>query len=195
MKAIVSVALLLVPVLGLAGGAWAQDHRYTREFVELNTIYATRCAEGAAEAAKTSKFNAEAHDYCTQAIETEPLSRAYLAKAHMNRGILEMVRDERGAARKDLDRALYLDGKLGQAFVSRAWLNLTEDKNQAALADANKAIGVGAATAQAYYNRAAANEALGYAQRAYRDYQQAANLDPSWDRPKKELARFQVTRR
>ena len=45
---------------------------------------------------------------------------------------------------------------------------------------------------KAYYNRAIANENLGDVTAAYRDYSKAAELAPTWDAPKTELARFSV---
>jgi tetratricopeptide (TPR) repeat protein len=47
---------------------------------------------------------------------------------------------------------------------------------------------------KAWFNRGMANEGLGDIKAAYRDYSKAAELDPSWDAPKKELARFSVKR-
>jgi hypothetical protein len=42
--------------------------------------------------------------------------------------------------------------------------------------------------------RAIAHENLGDLTAAYRDYSKAAELDPDWDAPKKELTRFTVKR-
>ena len=42
--------------------------------------------------------------------------------------------------------------------------------------------------------RPIAHENLGDLTAAYRDYSKAAELDPDWDAPKKELTRFTVKR-
>ena len=39
-----------------------------------------------------------------------------------------------------------------------------------------------------------ANEGLGDLKAAYQDYSKAAELNPAWDAPKNELARFTVKR-
>ena len=44
----------------------------------------------------------------------------------------------------------------------------------------------------AHYGRAVANEALGNLAAAYRDYRRASELDPDWEEPRAELARFRV---
>jgi tetratricopeptide (TPR) repeat protein len=43
-----------------------------------------------------------------------------------------------------------------------------------------------------YYNLGIAYERLGNIQKAYESYRQAAMLDPKWQEPKDELARFTV---
>ncbi len=45
------------------------------------------------------------------------------------------------------------------------------------------------------FDRALARERLGDVTGAYYDLQKAAQLNPSWDAPAKELAYFQVTRK
>ena len=46
----------------------------------------------------------------------------------------------------------------------------------------------------AYYGRAVANELGGNLRQAYRDYREASRIDPEWQDPQKELARFTVRR-
>jgi tetratricopeptide (TPR) repeat protein len=47
---------------------------------------------------------------------------------------------------------------------------------------------------KALFNRAMAHEGLGDMKAAYQDYSKAAELNPAWDAPKNELARFTVRR-
>lgn len=178
-------------VLATAGVASAQDE-HTKAFIELNTAYMNHCAQSAAAASKSGKFDAEGFEYCTLSIDTEPLGRRAQAVTYNNRGILSLIKGDKAKAKADFDAAIHADPGFGGAYVSRSWVNVSTERFNDALADANAAINKGAATAQAYYNRAAAYEGLGNAQRAYRDYTKAAQLDPSWDWPKTELARFTV---
>ena len=62
-----------------------------------------------------------------------------------------------------------------------------------ALIDINKAITLGIdEPAKAYYNRALAYEGLDNLKAAYFDYRKALEINPDWEPPKKELARFSV---
>jgi Flp pilus assembly protein TadD len=45
---------------------------------------------------------------------------------------------------------------------------------------------------RAWYNLGIAYERLGNLQKAYESYRQASILDPNWQDPKDEMARFQV---
>ena len=47
----------------------------------------------------------------------------------------------------------------------------------------------------AYYGRALANEDVGNLKAAYTDLQQATSLKPNWDAPRRDLARYKVSRR
>lgn len=178
-------------LLATASVANAQDER-TKAFIELNTAYMNHCSLSAAAASKSGKYDAEGFEYCTLSINTEPLSRRAQAITYNNRGILSLIKGDKAKAKTDFDVAIRVDPSFGAAYVSRSWVNVSTERFTDALADANSAIEKGAATAQAYYNRAAAYEGLGNAQRAYRDYTKAAELDPTWDWPKTELARFTV---
>src|SRR5207302_1132589 len=73
-------------------------------------------------------------------------------------------------------------------------LLLTHKSNEAA-ADFTRALTLNpAGQAKIYFNRAMAREDAGDLRGAYRDYRQASQIDPKWDRPKQELARFTVGR-
>jgi tetratricopeptide (TPR) repeat protein len=178
-------------VIATPSGASADD-KHTLAFIDLNTAYMNRCAQGAAAASKSGKFDAEGFEYCTLSLDTEPLSRLATATTYNNRGILSLVRGDHDRAKADFDAAIRTDSSFGAAYVSRSWANVMSGRYNDAVADANSAIAKGAATAQAHYNRAAAYEGLGNGQRAYRDYLKASQLDPAWALPKTELARFTV---
>ena len=46
----------------------------------------------------------------------------------------------------------------------------------------------------AYYGRGLAQEDVGNVKAAYADLKQAASLKPEWDAPRKDLARYKVSR-
>ena len=189
---VLTKTLLATAILWTAAGAVQADDKRTLAFIELNTAYMNRCAEGAAQASKSGKFDAEGFEYCTLSLDTEPLGRLATAMTYNNRGILFLVRGDHDKAKADFDAAIRTDPSFGGAYVSRSWANVMSGRYNDAVADANSAIAKGAATAQAHYNRGAAYEGLGNGQRAYRDYLKASQLDPAWPLPKTELARFTV---
>lgn len=157
--------------------------------------YALHCAEGAAASARGAPFDHSALDDCGRAIASEPLSRASTAAAYTHRGMMKMANRDFAGAEGDFDKAIANYSRFTDAYLSRAWLNNLRKRPRQALADANQAIKVGGPSAKAYYNRAIAQEGLGKTREAYADYRIAARLDPNWDRPRRELARFTVTPR
>ncbi|HEX8364897.1 MAG TPA: tetratricopeptide repeat protein [Allosphingosinicella sp.] len=130
---------------------------------------------------------------CDQAIDAEPLSEADRVATFVNRGILR-VRDGRiveGLA--DFDEAIRRDPNLAEAWFNRGVALMRTGGPERALPAFEEAVALGTQPpALAYFGRAAAHEALGNMRAAYADYRRASELDPAWDRPRAELARFSV---
>ena len=133
---------------------------------------------------------------CDLALTDEPLDQLRRAATFVNRGIVHMRRREWDKAHSDFDDALARKPELGEGWVNRGALMIGTKRFAEGLADTNKGIELGIEEPEkAYYNRAIAYEGLGDPASAYLDYQQALALNPAWDMPRKELARFTVTRK
>jgi tetratricopeptide (TPR) repeat protein len=132
---------------------------------------------------------------CTLALETETLSFRDRARTYVNRGVLQMRQRDYVRAVSDFDAASEIDPNLGEAFVNRGAAYVGTKRYGEGLTQIDLGLALGVKDPQkAFYNRAIAHENLGDVTAAYRDYTKAAELDPDWDAPKKELTRFTVKR-
>jgi len=130
---------------------------------------------------------------CNQAIDAEALSRHDLVATHINRGILLVRRGETEAGLADFDRAIARDPTIAEAWFNRGVSLMRTQGPEQALPSFNQAVELSTnRPALAYFGRGVALEALGNVRGAYADFQRASQLDPEWDRPRVELARFSV---
>jgi tetratricopeptide (TPR) repeat protein len=99
------------------------------------------------------------------------------------------------AARADLDRAVELEPTLGEAFVNRGVVMMADRDYAQALAEIERGLALGVdEPAKAYYNRALVHESLDDAKAAWLDYRKAQELAPEWEAPRRQLARFTVSK-
>lgn len=160
------------------------------------TVLGGGMARQCSHAALGGESDAKFEDYCTQALESEPLSARDRAGTYVNRGVLKLRRKDFGSAQFDFNRAIQTKPDLGEAYVNRGAAAVGARRYADGLSDLNKAIELGVGEPEkAYYNRALAFEGLDNMKAAYFDYQKAIELKPEWEQPKKELARFTVERR
>ena len=132
---------------------------------------------------------------CTTALETENLNFRDRARTYVNRGVLQMRQRDFPTARADFDAASRIDPDLGEAWVNRGATYVGEERYSDALGQIDKGLALGVKDPEkAWFNRGMANEGLGDLKSAYQDYSKAAELDPEWDAPKRELMRFTVKR-
>jgi tetratricopeptide (TPR) repeat protein len=132
---------------------------------------------------------------CTLALETEILGFRDQARTYVNRGVLRMRQRDFAGAVGDFDAASKIDPDLGEAYVNRGAAYVGSSRYGEGLAQIDQGLALGVKDPQkAYFNRAIAHENLGDVTAAYRDFSKAAELDPDWDAPKKELTRFTVRR-
>jgi tetratricopeptide (TPR) repeat protein len=116
-----------------------------------------------------------------------------VAVAYINRGLLHVARSEFDKAIADSSVALELDNRLPEAMINRGAALLQEHRPADAAADFSNALQLAPAHIErVYFDRAMAREDMGDIRGAYADYRQAAQLNPQWDQPKRELARFKV---
>jgi tetratricopeptide (TPR) repeat protein len=131
---------------------------------------------------------------CDEAMRDEGLSQYDRVATLINRGILKARLGNLDEAIVDYDAALRSDPNEPEAYLNKgfALLHLPDAAQQArpmfdsALAKKTRRPEL------AYYGRAVANELSGEVRAAYEDYRQASLLDPKWQDPKADLARFQV---
>lgn len=154
------------------------------------------CASAAADARNTGRATDAQVTACSRAIDMAGSSPARLAAAYTNRGILHLVRADYQDSLADSDAALKIDATLVEPVVNRGVALLMQHRPADATAQFTHALALNASDqARIYFNRAMAREDSGDLRGAYADYREASRLQPQWDRPKQELARFTVTPR
>jgi tetratricopeptide (TPR) repeat protein len=180
-------------VAALAGALMLQaaNAQIPPEYVEINSTLMRSCSRGAIDA-EAGKVRPEALADCTASLQTEPLNRHGEALTLVNRGVIRLKSGDSAGALTDLNAAIEREPGLAAAWLNRAVVHIGASRYAEALADADRAVSLDNTNARAVFLRGGANELLGKNLQAYKDYQLAAKLDPAWDRPKTELARFQV---
>lgn len=135
-------------------------------------------------------------DACTMALEAQPLVREDRAGTLVNRGVIHLRRKAYADARRDFDAAIGLAPRMGEAFVNRGASYIAEQRFREGVEEIDRGLAFGADEPEkAYFNRALAHEGLDDMKSAWLDYQKALELAPEWDAPRRELARFSVSRR
>ena len=179
-------AAALTSVFALAGAASANTVSVT-----VRSTLARSCAYAALSGSNESRALAT----CTRALAEEPLDNRNLAATHVNRGVLHMLRGDYRSALSDFDVAVNLNAGLGEALVDRGIARIALGSVPEGITDIDQGLVLGLSTPeQAYYHRALAREQLNDARGAYLDYRRAAELKPDWKTPRREMARFTVTR-
>jgi len=130
---------------------------------------------------------------CDDALSDDRLSRHDRAATYVNRGILHLRRHSSDDAAADFSSAVRIQPDLAEAYTNRGNLLLQRGQYTEAKEAYDQALERSPADpAKSYYGRAIANEELGDVRAAYEDYRQASHLDPYWNAPRLELARFRV---
>ncbi|MDG2523130.1 hypothetical protein P7B02_16485 [Caulobacter segnis] len=153
----------------------------------------------AASCSKAAIAGSDAQDdlqVCERAIREEALSLEDRAATLVNRGVIQLRRKSFDSARADFDDALRLNPRLGDAMINRAAILIAESRFAEAVAEIDRGLALTMETPEkAFFNRGIANEGLQDLNAAYRDYAKAASLNPAWEAPKTELARFTIRKR
>jgi tetratricopeptide (TPR) repeat protein len=144
-------------------------------------------------AAKAGRNTADGLRACSTAINSEPLSARDLAGTYVNRGLLYMTQRAYAKAERDFDQAIAVDPLIAEAYVNRGAALIGERRFAEGVAAITRGLNDGSQEpAKAYYNRAIGYEGLDNDQAAYADYVKAAQLDPGWLAPRRELQRFKT---
>lgn len=182
---LVRTALFSAAILALAAPAAAS-------VMVIGNSSARQCYQAADNRMRSQP---DALAWCDQAISGEALSRRDRVATHINRGILRVRAGEYERGLADFDEAIARDPTIAEAWFNRGVALMRTSGPQEALPAFNQAVERSTnRPALAYFGRAVALEALGNVNGAYADYRRASELDPEWDRPRTELARFTVSR-
>jgi len=144
-------------------------------------------------AVEEAHWKADSVAACDEALSNGSLDRRDTASTYVNRGILEMSREGYGVAEKNFDSALSLLPKLAEAHVDLGSTLINMRKYDEGVRETELGLSLGSKEPErGYYNLGIAYERLGNIQKAYESYRQASMLDPKWQEPKDEMARFVV---
>jgi tetratricopeptide (TPR) repeat protein len=187
------IAALCPTMALLALAAAAHPARAEEAVTIIGTSPAAACAAAAAAAKRTGTAARADLATCDRAVETSPSPATDLAVSLVNRSVLHIVRDELAAAIADTDASLRLDPALPEAYLDRGIALSARHQSAAAIGDFTQSLRCNLSKPElAYFARAEAREETGDLGGAYRDYTQAAALNPDWARPREELSRFTV---
>jgi tetratricopeptide (TPR) repeat protein len=130
---------------------------------------------------------------CDDALSSGAMDRRDMAATYVNRAILEMSREGYATAEKNLDHALALIPKLAEAHVDLGSTLINMHRYDEGVKETELGLSLGSKEPErAWYNLGIGYERLGNLQKAYESYRQASVLDPKWQDPKDEMARFVV---
>jgi tetratricopeptide (TPR) repeat protein len=111
----------------------------------------------------------------------------------VNRGILEMSRQNYPKAEANFRAAIAMNGNLAEAHVNLGSTMINLQRYEEGVSETQRGIDLNSKEPErAYYNLGLAYEFLGKLQQAYDSYKQAAALAPKWQDPKDQMARFVV---
>ena len=152
------------------------------------------CSSAAALAQRTGHVETNAVEACDAAVDHAWATAGETALALVDRGTLHLVSGENDKAIQDFSQAIKAAPTLAAAYNDRGVALSAQHRQAEAIADFSQALSLKAANAgQVVFNRAMAYEDAGDLKNAYVDYRKAAELNPGWDLPARQLTRFNVS--
>ena len=144
-------------------------------------------------AVEEAHWKAQSIATCDDALSSGALDRIDLASTYVNRGILEMSREQYTVAQTNFREALRYIPKLPEAHVDLGSTMINLHRYGDGVRETELGLSLGSKEPErGWYNLGIAYERLGDLQKAYESYRQASVLDPNWQDPKDEMARFVV---
>ncbi len=144
-------------------------------------------------AVEEARWKADSISVCDDAISGSPMDRKDLASTYVNRGILEMSRENYAVAERNFDKALSMIPKLAEAHVDLGSTLMNMQRYEDGVRETRLGLDLNTKEPErAYYNLGIGYEFMGKLQEAYDSYKKAAVLAPKWKEPRDEMARFVV---
>ena len=144
-------------------------------------------------AVEEARWKADSIANCDDALAAGSLDLKDLASTYVNRGILEMSRERYTVAEDNFHRALHYLPKLPEAHVDLGSTLINQHRYPEGVTETELGLSLGSKEPErGWYNLGIAYERMGELQKAYDSYRQASTLDPKWQDPKDEMARFVV---
>jgi tetratricopeptide (TPR) repeat protein len=130
---------------------------------------------------------------CDQAVDRAKGMQDESAAAYVNRSVIHLAFEQYDAALADSDTAIRVKAGIPQAHINRGIALSAEKRSKEAGQAFTDALALNPSHPEiVYFDRAMAREDDGDMKGAYLDYRKAAQLAPTWDAPKQQLARFTV---
>lgn len=147
------------------------------------------------EAALNQDDRASAIQGCSRSLEEEPLTTVERAATLVNRGIVEMTRNQDLAADADFDQALAINRDLPDAWLNKGFLRIRQGDGRAALPLLQQGIDRNPERqALAIFARGVAYQQMGEYGPAYADLRRAHALEPGWSLPSEYLSHYRIVR-
>jgi tetratricopeptide (TPR) repeat protein len=148
-------------------------------------------AKACQTAAQIGDLHGTGVDECTQALASPLLHEHDLAATLTDRGAIRMQHRQFDLAVADFDAALRAEPGVANIYINRGGALIALKRYAEAIADIDRGLALGPDQPEkAWFNRAIADEHLKDLKAAYQDYLKASQLNPTWEAPKGELARF-----
>ncbi len=158
------------------------------------TVLGNTTARTCYESALFERSSAADIRVCTQALDDPSLGTRDRVATYVNRGILYVASGQFDRGIADYDRAIALDETEPEAYLNKG-LAMLHSRGSSAQIISLMTEALSNETrepALAFYARAIAHEDRGDVSAAYYDLQRAAEADPEWELPARELSRFRV---
>jgi len=152
-----------------------------------------QCSDYAARAGAGEVVAKWSVKVCDKAVDKAKGMGDELAAAYVNRSVIHLAFQQYGEALADSDAAIHVRAGIPQAYINRGIALSAVKRNKEAGQAFSDAIALNPSHPEVvYFDRAMAREDDGDMKGAYLDYRKAAQLAPTWDTPKQQLARFTV---
>lgn len=185
MRKVPVVALAAFAALALSGAAAMAQVK----------VIGTGLASSCSRLALAGLSDRNTLETCNLALTEEALGTENAAKTHVNRGVIHLRRSSLDLATNDFARAERLMPNLPEVYINRGVVLMKQRRWAEAITAIEKGLALNPNEAEkAYFNRALAREQIDDFRGAYEDFRTAAQLNPKWEAPQRELARYQVRR-